>query len=193
MALNYAGIRLEHREVLLSDKPRAMLEASAKATVPILKLPDGSIIDESVDVMHWALEQRDTDRWWQDELATQTLTLVEENDFSFKTQLDHYKYADRYPQQSQSDYRTQAETFLLQLENRLESRQYLMTDQLTFSDVAIFPFIRQFALVDKPWFDQAPYPNLQKWLQSFLDSILFTGAMNKYPTWDDSDASILIN
>ncbi len=193
MALNYAGIRLEHREVLLSDKPRAMLEASAKATVPILKLPDGSIIDESVDVMHWALEQRDTDRWWQDELATQTLTLVEENDFSFKTQLDHYKYADRYPQQSQSDYRTQAETFLLQLENRLESRQYLMTDQLTFSDVAIFPFIRQFALVDKPWFDQAPYPNLQKWLQSFLDSILFTGAMSKYPTWDDSDASILIN
>lgn len=193
MALNYAGIRLEHREILLSDKPRAMLEASAKATVPILKLPDGSIIDESVDVMHWALEQRDTDRWWQDELATQTLTLVEENDFSFKTQLDHYKYADRYPQQSQSDYRTQAETFLLQLENRLESRQYLMTDQLTFSDVAIFPFIRQFALVDKPWFDQAPYPNLQKWLQSFLDSILFTGAMSKYPTWDDSDASILIN
>jgi len=193
MALNYAGVKLEHREVLLRDKPRAMLEASAKATVPILKLADGSIIDESVDVMHWALEQRDTDRWWQDELATQTLALVEENDFSFKTQLDHYKYADRYPQKSQSDYRTQAEAFLLQLENRLESRPYLMTDQLTFSDVAIFPFIRQFAFVDKRWFDQAPYPNLRKWLQSFLDSILFTGAMNKYPTWHDSDASILIN
>lgn len=186
MALNYAGVKLEHREVLLSDKPRAMLEASAKATVPILKLPDGSVIDESVDVMHWALEQRDTDRWWQDEFATQSLALIEENDFSFKTQLDHYKYADRYPQQLQSDYRTQAETFLLQLENRLESRPYLMTDQLTFSDVAIFPFIRQFAFVDKPWFDQTPYPNLQKWLQSFLDSILFTGAMNKYPTWHDS-------
>ncbi len=184
MTLNYAGIRLEHREVLLRDKPAAMLDASAKGTVPILALPDGTIIDESVDVMNWALEQRDDDHWWQDDFAVQTTQLVEENDLIFKQHLDHYKYADRHPH-PQVHYRTEAEKFLRQLEEKLQSRRYLMDEQMKYSDVAIFPFIRQFAFVDKPWFDQSPYPKLQNWLQSFLDSILFTSAMKKYPRWQE--------
>ena len=186
MTLDYAGVMVEHREVLLRDKPQAMLDASAKATVPILKLPNGSIIDESIDVMQWALQQRDTDRWWQDDLADQSLELVEDNDFRFKPQLDHYKYADRHPQHSQKHYRAEAEQFLLQLENRLISTKFLLGGQLTFSDVAIFPFIRQFAFVDKSWFDEAPYPKLRAWLQWFLDSQLFINAMGKHPLWDDA-------
>ena len=183
MALSYAGIEVELREVLLRDKPRAMLRASAKGTVPVLQLPDGSVIDESIDVMYWALAQRDPDHWRQDALNPGAARLVEDNDLVFKKHLDHYKYADRFPQRPQSYYRDEAEKFLSQLEQRLGLHGYLVADQLTFSDVAIFPFVRQFALVDKAWFDQAPYPRLQAWLQLFLDSDLFLSVMTKLPRW----------
>lgn len=186
MTLNYAGVPVEHREVLLKDKPQAMLEASPKGTVPILQLTDGSVIDESIEVMKWALVQRDTDHWWQTGLASQTLTIVEENDFQFKKHLDQYKYADRHPQYSQSHYRTGAGSFLAQLESRLSTHTYLLDERLTFADVAIFPFIRQFAFVDKHWFDQAPYPGLQAWLHRFLDSRLFSKSMKKHLLWHDS-------
>jgi len=185
MALNYAGVRLELREVLLKDKPRAMLIASSKATVPVLVLSDGKVIDESVDVMRWALEQQDIDHWWQEKNASDAKALVDENDFVFKPHLDHYKYADRFPARPQSHYRGEAETFLRQLEQKLEDHTYLMGNQPGFSDVAIFPFVRQFAFVDKPWFDRAPYPALQHWLQWFLDSRLFTDIMIKFPVWLD--------
>lgn len=183
MTLDYASIAVELREVLLRDKPRSMLLASAKGTVPVLILPDGRVIDESADLMHWALAQRDSEHWWRSDLEAGTNCLVEENDFVFKKHLDLYKYADRYPQQPQSYYRSEAEKFLLQLEKKLVLSRYLMDDRLTFSDVAIFPFVRQFAFVDKAWFDSAPYPRLQAWLQSFLESDLFSGAMTKHPRW----------
>jgi glutathione S-transferase len=183
MALKYAGVALEHREVLLRDKPRAMLQASGKGTVPVLVLPDGRVIDESADVMRWALAQRDTHRWWRDSLEHESRALLEENDLVFKIHLDLYKYADRHPRHPQTYYRATAETFLQQLETMLATRRYLLDDHLTFIDVAIFPFVRQFAFVDKPWFDQAPYPALQSWLQSFLDSDLFSGVMEKLPVW----------
>jgi glutathione S-transferase len=183
MTLNYADVKVEHREVLLSEKPPSMLQASAKGTVPVLVLPDGSVIDESADIMHWAIADQDPDHWWRQELATETNTLLEENDFVFKTHLDHYKYADRHPQQPQSFYRAEAEKFLRQLEQKLGLQRFLLDKQMTFADIAIFPFVRQFAFVDKPWFDQAPYPKLQNWLQSLLDSALFTNVMVNYPTW----------
>jgi len=185
MALNYAGIAVELREVLLKDKPRAMLLASAKGTVPVLLLPDGSVIDESIDVMHWALTQRDPGHWLHDYLNSDAERLVEENDLVFKKHLDHYKYADRYPQHPQLYYRDKAEKFLSQLEQRLCLHSYLLADQLTFSDVAIFPFVRQFAFVDKAWFDRAPYPKLQAWLQMFLDSDVFLSVMTKFPRWQE--------
>ena len=187
MTLAYADIPVEHREVLLRDKPTAMLKASEKGTVPILVLPGGSVIDESYAIMRWALDQRDPDQWWQDNLAAETDALVKDNDFEFKVHLDHYKYADRFPQQPASYYRQQAEKFLLNLEQKLAQNRYLLGDQMTFSDVAVFPFIRQFAFVDKAWFDQAPYPRLQAWLQSFLDAVLFTSTMRKYPLWQEGE------
>jgi len=185
MTLSYAKITLEHREVLLSEKPRSMLMASAKGTVPVLVLPDGSVIDESAEIMHWALDQHDPHSWWRQEHATTALALVDENDFQFKVHLDHYKYADRFPAQPQSHYRGEAEKFLLKLEQRLDTHRYLQNDRPGFSDVAIFPFVRQFAFVDKPWFDQASYPKLQHWLQSFLDSDLFKNVMAKIPLWQE--------
>jgi glutathione S-transferase len=186
MALNYAGVELELREVLLRDKPPSMLKASAKGTVPVMLLADGTVIDESVDVMRWALAQHDPDHWWNEALKTETNTLLEENDFIFKKHLDQYKYADRHPEQPQSFYRAGAENFLQKLEQRLRQQQHLVNKRLTFADVAIFPFVRQFAFVDKTWFDQAPYPLLKYWLCSFLDSALFLSVMTKYPTWREA-------
>jgi glutathione S-transferase len=185
IALNYSSIELQLREVLLRKKPKSMLQASAKATVPVLVLADGSVIDESIDIMRWALAQKDPDAWWRDELADSALALVEQCDIDFKIHLDHYKYADRHPQHPQRYYRQLAELFLQILEHKLTLQRFLFDDRPTFADVAIFPFIRQFAMVDKVWFDQSPYPRLQTWLQWFLSSVLFTDVMTKYPLWQE--------
>ena len=191
MAIAYAGLSVELREVVLSNKPPAMIAASPKGTVPVLVLEDGRVLDESYDVMSWALEFADPDSWWRHDQAEQTLKLVEENDFQFKPHLDHYKYADRFPTHPVTYYRAQGEQFLLRLEALLRQHRYLLADQLTFTDVAIFPFIRQFAHVDKAWFDQAPYPLLQKWLQSMLESTLFLGVMHKLPPWQEGVAPVM--
>jgi glutathione S-transferase len=185
IALNYSSIELQLREVLLRKKPKSMLQASAKATVPVLVLADGSVIDESIDIMRWALAQKDPDAWWRDELADSALALVEQCDIDFKIHLDHYKYADRHPQHPQRHYRQLAEPFLQILEHKLTLQRFLFDDRPTFADVAIFPFIRQFAMVDKVWFDQTPYPRLKTWLQWFLSSVLFTDVMTKYPLWQE--------
>ena len=189
MALKYAGVAVEQREILLRDKPRAMLRASPKGTVPVLVLPDGGIIDESADVMRWALSQRDPDQWWRNDLRPAGDSLVTENDEVFKKHLDRYKYADRHPGQPQSHYRAAAEKFLRVLEGKLVTTPHLLDARMTFADVALFPFIRQFALVDKAWFEQAPYPCLQAWLQAFLESKLFLAVIRKIPVWreDRSD------
>lgn len=183
MAIQYAGVPVELREVLLKDKPLSMLAASPKGTVPVLVMPNGTVIDESVDIMRWALRQHDPDGWLGEGSGVESLGLVQENDFEFKPHLDHYKYADRFPEYSQQHYRTEAENFLLRLERRLQQQRYLAGDECTFSDVAIFPFIRQFAFVDKRWFDQSSHPCLQRWLGSFLDSQAFLAVMTKFPVW----------
>ena len=187
MALRYADVRLELREVLLKDKPAAMLAASPKGTVPVLVLEDGRVLDESYDVMRWALAQNDPDHWWEEALAEKTDSLVRENDQAFKPLLDRYKYADRYPEYPAEHYRGLGEQFLLGLEARLKLRGFLLRDRLSFADVAIFPFVRQFAFVDKVWFDRADYPHLQNWLESLLLSDLFLGVMTKYPVWSEGD------
>jgi glutathione S-transferase len=193
MAIVYSGLTVELREVFLGNKPPSMVEASPKGTVPILLLPDDRVIDQSYDVMHWALDYSDSNSWWRMEWADEAKSLVEENDFQFKAHLDHYKYSERFPAQPQSHYRDQGERFLFKLEQRLCHHPYLLGDELTFSDVAIFPFVRQFAFVDKPWFDQSPYPHLQQWLQSFLDSQLFLSTMHKYPAWNVGDEPVLLS
>lgn len=185
MALHYAGIQVELREVLLKDKPASMLSASSKGTVPVLIFPDGRVLDESFDVMRWALEQSDSDHWWLKEFEAEINELIQWNDGEFKQHLDHYKYFERYPEHPMEFYRAQAEEFLTALEQRLSVEKYLLGKNISIADIAIFPFIRQFAFADKRWFDVSPYPKLQSWLDEFLESNLFLSIMEKYPVWHD--------
>ena len=182
MAIAYASINLEVREVSLANKPPEMTHISPKGTVPVLQL-DNRIIDESIEVMAWALEQSDPDNWLALDLQQQQQTLIEENDNSFKAWLDKYKYWDRFPEQSQQAYRGQAETFISKLDKNLIEHRYLLGNKICMADIAIFPFIRQFAFVDKDWFDQANFPALQRWLTEFLDSHLFAQVMKKHSVW----------
>ncbi|MDA7826025.1 glutathione S-transferase [Porticoccaceae bacterium] len=185
MTIAYASITLELREVALANKPQAMLAISPKGTVPVLQLRD-RVIDESLEVMRWALNQSDPENWLGFDNQREHSTLIEQNDNEFKDWLDKYKYWDRFPQQSQQDYRVKAENFLLKLEQRLQQNAYLFGDNMCMADIAIFPFIRQFAYVDKPWFDNADYPSVQRWLTQFLQSKLFQQVMLKQAVWQQS-------
>ena len=190
MTLIYSSINPELREVLLKDKPSAMLAISVKGTVPVLLLPDSEVLDQSCDIMLWALAISDPQQWLNEELAESISELIDCNDNQFKTYLDHYKYWERFPAESKNFYRTQGEIFLQRLENHLSSQRFLLADNISMADIALFPFIRQFAFVDKSWFDQAPYPKLQAWLQEFLDSALFLTAMKKLPPWREGDSPV---
>ncbi len=192
LALAYAGITVELREILLKDKPAEMLTLSPKGTVPVLQLSDGRIIDESIDVMFWALEQHDPDAWLD---ADPQLTgqLIEQNDGPFKLALDQYKYFTRFPEQPREHYREQGESFLQTLETCLaqQNGKWLTRSSCALADIAIFPFIRQFAGADPAWFQQAPYPLVQTWLDGLVDSTLFKQVMSKYPPWQASDSPTL--
>ena len=119
------------------------------------------------------------------------MRLIDENDNAFKQQLDRYKYADRYPQHPAGHYRAQAGGFLKQLDDRLGRNAWLLGERMTVADVAIFPFVRQFAHVDKPWFEQTPWTHLQRWLDRLIQSELFAVVMKKYPQWHEGDAPLL--
>ena len=192
MALHASGVAVELREVTLRDKPAQMLAASPKGSVPVLVLPDGSVIDESWDIMLWALHQHEPENWLGDEdayiAATQALLAV--NDGSFKVALDRYKYADRHPEQSREHYRAQGVVFLQSLESRLQTTRNLLTDRPCIADAAIFPFVRQFAGVDADWFAHAPYPALRIWLTEILSTARFADVMRKYAPWKAADAPV---
>ncbi|VEG91774.1 glutathione S-transferase [Legionella spiritensis] len=191
MALYYAGIDVHIREVSLKNKPQAMLDVSPKGTVPVLVLPDGNVIDESVDIMRWALAQNDPDSWYPDTLRQQSDSLIKINDNQFKPILDGYKYPQRSEKQDPLYYREQAESYLKALDDQLSNTRYLVTNNMNIADVALFPFIRQFAMVDKRWFDKAPYPHLQAWLMSFQSSELFAAVMEKYQPWAGETEPVL--
>ncbi len=181
MALAVAGISYELCEVNLRDKPPEMMAISARGTVPVLQLADGQVIDESLEVMFWALHQSDPEHWL-DADEHESRSLIERNDFDFKDKLDRYKYHVRYPEHAQQVYRQQAEEFLLDLEQRLENNNGngLITGRTTLADVAIFPFIRQFSRVDEQWFAQSPYVKLRCWLERFEKNELFLRVMKKH-------------
>lgn len=196
MALHASETSYELREVVLRNKPSCMLAASPKASVPVLLLPDGRVIDESWDIMQWALRQHDPEGWLgehQQHIAA-SQPLIASNDSHFKHYLDRYKYADRYPEQSRSDYRELAEIFLQQLEQRLNATRYLLGNTLSIADAGIFPFVRQFAEVDREWFAQAPYPALHDWLENISGSARFAAVMQKHPPWQpDGAPAIIVN
>ncbi|CAI8749704.1 glutathione S-transferase [Pseudomonas sp. IT-P12] len=181
MALRYSEVALDIVEVSLKAKPAEMLALSSKGTVPVLNV-DGQVIDESLAIMHWALAQHDPQDWLlRDDPVGQAsmAALIEENDQVFKVHLNRYKYAERYPEQPMVFYRGEGERFLSKLEQLLAQHAYLLGTQPSLADVALMPFIRQFAHVDREWFAQSPYRRLQRWLQGFLDSALFTAIMKK--------------
>ena len=181
MALRYSGVAVNIVEVSLKAKPAEMLALSSKGTVPVLNV-DGQVIDESLAIMHWALAQNDPQDWLlKDAPAGQQLIagLIEENDQVFKVHLNRYKYAERYPEQPMTVYRAEGEVFLRRLDELLEGRDFLLAEHPSLADVALMPFVRQFAHVDREWFGQTPYRRLQAWLQRFLESELFIGVMAK--------------
>ena len=192
LAILTSGINVEIREVTLNAKPPALLRISSKATVPVLITADERIIDESIDIMNWALNQSDPEKWLpsdtKEEQLTSELTYI--NDQTFKHFLDRYKYSDRYPENSEVYYRQQAELILINLEHNLIHNTYLVSNRLTMVDVALLPFIRQFALVNKAWFDVAPYPKIQAWLEKFIASELFNSSMVKLAPWQQGDEVI---
>jgi len=176
MALRYSGVAVEIREVSLKAKPADMLAASPKGTVPVLLLDDGRVIDESLDIMRWALASNDPDGWLQAD-ADAMATLLAGNDGPFKQALNRYKYADRYPEHPMTYYRDQGCEFLRVLEGRLERGAWLCSERMSLADAAIAPFVRQFRGVDPAWFAQAPYPRVREWIEAFIESTLFTAIM----------------
>jgi glutathione S-transferase len=183
MALKYAGIQVEHREIALRDKPQSMLLVSPKGTVPVLCI-NGLILDQSLDIMRWALGKSDPDGWGVDEKSAQAW--IEKNDGPFKNLLDQYKYPNRFPNLSQEDVLNSAiELMLKPMESALQSSRYLMSNKLSLADVAIFPFIRQFAAVNPQRFESLPFPSVKAWLHQHLESDLFNSVMDKHPTWID--------
>jgi glutathione S-transferase len=186
MALAYSGLVVEIREISLREKPTSLLAISPKGTVPVLQ-SDDLVIEQSYDIMKWALKQSDPDQW----LSAQTEAVidgwVDRNDGPFKKLLDQYKYPDRYPGISLQETLSQARSlFLSPINEQLKTGPYLLGPRISLADIAIFPFVRQFAMVDQEWMDQSDLHFLKQWLNERLESSLFVGVMQKYPTWHDS-------
>ena len=194
LALHSSQTAYALREVQLRHKPAAMLAASPKGSVPVLVLPNGQAIDESWDIMQWALKQHDPEFWLgrNGEHLDAAAALVAINDSSFKAALDRYKYAIRHPEHPPSHYRAEGEIFLQQLEDCLQTHAHLLGDRLSIADAAIVPFIRQFAGVDQAWFDQSPYPKLRCWCEALIGSSRFEAVMVKHPVWADGDEIVVI-
>jgi glutathione S-transferase len=180
LALAASGQRCELREVVLRDKPAELLAASPKGTVPVLHCAEGLVLEESLAIMRWALGQRDPQGWLLQADQPEQLKLVQCNDSDFKHWLDRYKYAERYPEFGVDYYREQAIACLIvELEQRLTATPYLGGQTPCLSDVAIFPFVRQFAAVDAGWFAQDLWPATRAWLEGWLQSALFKTVMDK--------------
>jgi glutathione S-transferase len=178
LALLVSGTAVELREVKLSAKPAEMTAVSPKATVPVLVLPDGSVIDESIDIMRWALRRHDPEHWLQGHDAA----LIAANDGTFKHHLDRYKYPNRHGSDPRA-HRQAGMAFLTTLEDRLSRTLYLCGQNRTLSDAALMPFVRQFAATDRTWFDQQPLSGLQRWLATQSSSPLFEQAMIRLDPW----------
>jgi len=184
MALKLEEIEVEIREISLRNKPAHMLQVSPKGTVPVLIFPSlglkgGRVLDESLDIMFFALQKHDLGPNFHAACGA----LILENDVSFKQALDCYKYPEQSPNKTQAEYREQGEVFLQKLESLLSKNNYLFGAQPNLADIAIFPFIRQFAAVDSDWFEASSYLKLQAWLNVWVNSDLFKNIMKKHPTY----------
>jgi glutathione S-transferase len=192
LALFFSGIKVEIREILLREKPLQMTSLSEKATVPVLVLESNTVIDESIDIMYWALNQNDPTELLHNSFQQQAEQLIKINDEQFKPALDKYKYSVRFPEQSEIQYRNQSINFLNDLDLRLKQNKYLLADKQTIADIAIFPFIRQFAAVDRQWFEETDFNHLKSWLNNHLHSDSFKTIMQKHKVWQDGDQRVMV-
>jgi glutathione S-transferase len=198
IAIFKAQLTIILRDVVLSNKPNEMVAASPKATVPVLVLNDGTVIEESLEVMLWALKEADPDNLLHsvnnsenesghqndnENTIAEMLELIHTFDNEFKTCLEQYKCAKRYKENNIVECRVACESFIQVLENRLSSHLFLMSNQESLVDIALLPFIRQFARVERQWYLQSPYPRVKHWLNNYLQSSMFTKVMAKYPLW----------
>lgn len=190
LALYASGASVELREIILRDKPAHMLEISPKGTVPVLLLPDSSVIDESFDIMIWALGRQDPDEWLGVEEDT-TEFLITRNDNEFKRALDRYKYPGRYPDEDCSGAFDQGVDILKDLNAHIKENGKLVSDYNTLADFAIFPFVRQFAAVNSSRFEDLKLKALENWLDDHLQSDLFSAIMEKFKPWQSEDEPIL--
>ena len=191
MALKICGAEFEHREILLRDKPASMLALFAKGTVPVFLLDTGEVIDESFDLMLWALDQEDPEKWLEPGLNNMR-PLVEMITGDFKHHLDRYKYASRYNEEAgrfsvDLTHRDEAVKVLGAYEKRLAHTKYLMGDVPTLADYATFPFIRQFSNVEPEWWNKPQFLHLHAWLSSLVNGDVFTSIMQKHPLWADPE------
>ena len=186
MALFISNITCELREVKLSNKPSEMLSLSSKGTVPVLLLEDGSVIDESLDIMFWALEKNDTNSLFRDYMINEAenkkfLNMI---DIDFKYALDRYKYPNRYDNIDPIMYREICHHILIGINDKINENNYIYGKYLSFIDIATLPFIRQFRIADPSWFDnEMPQTKIKNWLTNFLNLPIFRQIMTKYPEW----------
>ena len=188
MALSYSQIPVEIREISLRVKPTSLLSISPKGTVPVFH-QGNLVIEQSLEIMKWAIAQHDPDAWYPTDLKSEIAYLIDTNDGPFKKLLDSYKYPERAlieGYQTPSEVlETAVELFVEPLNQCLSRNKFLVSNQISLADIAIFPFIRQFSMVDQVWFANSGFHELNKWLWHHLESPLFNGVMQKYPTWND--------
>ena len=186
LAVAVSRQQVELREIKLSAKPPAMLEASPKGTVPVLVLPDGAVIEQSLEVMQWALAQCDPEGW----LERDDAALIERNDGPFKHDLDRYKYPERHGSDALA-HRESGMVFMRELDERLAAGPQFCGEARGLADMAVMPFVRQFAAVDAEWFDRQPLPHVQRWLAEHLESDLFASVMGKFAPWREGDLPVV--
>jgi glutathione S-transferase len=194
LALLASGLVCELREVVLRDKPQALLAASTKGTVPVLATIEGKVLDESLDIMLWALHRHDPLSWLspQRDNLEAMLALITRCDDEFKYHLDRYKYPDRYENGDALAHRSAGADFLYLLNSRLAATPYLFGNHAALADMAIAPFVRQFAQTDAAWFNAQPWPQLRAWLSAILDSEIFERIMAPYPQWKPEESDVCL-
>ncbi|NQZ57771.1 MAG: glutathione S-transferase [Lentisphaeraceae bacterium] len=196
MALLMAKEDVLLRAIVTNDKPQEMLLVSPKGTVPVLVLEDGSILEQSLDIMLWALKKNDPQdllKASDASILTEMLELIDECDVGFRVKLKSYKHAKRFHLDTEIHLRSECEKYIQKLEDLLASQSYFFGASLSLADLAILPFVRQFANTDKKWFRETHYKNLSKWLSQFMGSLLFSKAMRKYPLWSEDHEDFLFN
>ena len=190
MVLSYMEVSVELREVLLNERPQSLYKISSKGTVPVLLLDDGKVLDESLDIMRWAIKQGEQ-KLYEDKLNEQN-QLIKYNDTKFKYWLDKYKYHVRYLEHSKEYYQRECSKTLAEYDMRLRENAYLLGDRIRLADIAIFPFIRQCANVDQNWFKNK-YLYLDQWLEIWKQSRVFKSVMIKYNQWKVGDELLIFN